>query len=203
MAEIRKGGGKFCTRACRLTFDSKKRVDPAHIAKRFWAKVNKDGPVSERFPELGPCWVWLKGKREHGYGAFRIGADVITASRLAFELCVGPIPEGLVVCHKCDNPPCVNPGHLFAATLMDNSRDMAAKGRQGRKKFSDETFALVAQLRRERVAFVDIAARIGSSRQYPSKMLRGRARVFNPLPKVADLESLQKRIRVKRGSGSR
>ena len=92
------------------------------IAKRFWAKVDKSGD----------CWIWLASTNEHGYGRFRIGGrngKSHKAHRVAYYLEYGEWPlNGL---HKCDNPPCVRPDHIFSGTLQDNINDMNTKGRYG------------------------------------------------------------------------
>lgn len=104
--------------------------------QRFWEKVNKDGPVPERQPELGPCWIWTGSKRNKGYGAFVFssGSEVVQgrAHRYSWQIHNGPIPDALSVLHKCDNPPCVNPDHLFLGTIADNNRDILEKGRHVR-----------------------------------------------------------------------
>lgn len=103
----------YCSRDCAGTAKS----DPA---ARFWAKVDQSGD----------CWVWTAGKTKAGYGIFhpRHGLTVY-AHRYAFELTYGAMPEGQMACHRCDNPPCVRPDHLFAGAALDNAADMTAKGR--------------------------------------------------------------------------
>lgn len=101
----------------------------APVADRFWPKVNKSGPTIRA--ELGSCWVWTASRDRSGYGKFGRGRlrGWTKASRVSWELAHGAIPNGLWVLHRCDNPPCVNPGHLFLGTARDNNRDTAAKGR--------------------------------------------------------------------------
>ena len=77
----------------------------------------------------GGCWRWIRARDTGGYGRIRVGNGYMGAHRFSWEIHRGPIPEGMLVCHKCDVPCCVNPEHLFIGTTFDNSVDKMRKGR--------------------------------------------------------------------------
>ena len=92
------------------------------LRDRLFARVNK----------TDFCWVWFGSKIKCGYGNIYTGpgrTETKLVHRVSWELHHGPIPEGMLVCHECDNPPCVRPEHLFLGTDKDNNDDCMAKGR--------------------------------------------------------------------------
>lgn len=100
----------------------KNNVKPKSIKERFEALVIvQDG-----------CWDWKASKFRSGYARFAMPPPTrhsVVAHRVSYELYKGPIPDGLLVCHTCDNPACTNPDHLFLGTHSDNVQDMLRKGR--------------------------------------------------------------------------
>jgi len=104
------------------------------VEDRFWAKVNKNGPVPDRYPELGSCWLWTaavtvctNGDQRGSFRRTHRRAEL--AHRVSWELTNGPIPEGMKICHRCDVGLCVRPDHLFLGTQAENIQDMRNKGR--------------------------------------------------------------------------
>lgn len=79
---------------------------------------------------MGECIEWRGAKTGFGYGKRKINGKSLMTHRLAWERANGPIPNGMCVLHRCDNPPCINPDHLFIGTHGDNNRDCYQKGRR-------------------------------------------------------------------------
>src|SRR4051812_40726278 len=100
---------RYCSRKCRVTQNRKDRS----ITMRLWGRVNASTNNSE-------CWPWT-GKTNHdGYGQIRWKDSMYGTHRVVYQLTIGPIPGNLRVLHRCDNPPCCNPDHLFVGTQPQN-----------------------------------------------------------------------------------
>lgn len=121
------------------TTDPRKERDTAQV---FWKRVDKDGPVHSTLKTK--CWLWTGGKFRRGYGAFWFSSKLGKAHRYSYILKYGPIDSKILVLHKCDNPSCVRPSHLFLGTNKDNMVDMVRKDRQAKgtkqhlSKFTDD-----------------------------------------------------------------
>lgn len=91
-------------------------------------RVRRGSSFWERVDKSGECWTWIGARTTHGYGEFR-GQY---AHRLSWAEANGAVPKGLFVLHRCDNPPCVRPDHLYAGTVRDNARDAVERGQHRR-----------------------------------------------------------------------
>lgn len=101
---------------------------PRPIKERFEENINKDGPVQPHMDTA--CWEWTASKYHNGYGQFGpYHGRTQRAHRVSWELYRGPIPDGMLVLHECDNKPCVRPTHLFLGIQKENIQDMIQKGR--------------------------------------------------------------------------
>jgi hypothetical protein len=112
------GKHRFCAAKCHYQFRTEAAI--RRFPDRFWSKVDRSGD----------CWLWTGYRRRLGYGEVQVPGlkRPRLTHRVAWELTNGPIPDGLSVCHACDNPPCCNPAHLFLGTHQENMQDAGRKG---------------------------------------------------------------------------
>ena len=155
------------------------------LQERFWDHVNMEGPVIK--PDLGKCWRWTGKASPQGYGRLRVGdhrSRLVMAHRASWEIHIGPVPDGLLVCHHCDNPPCTNPSHLFLGTDADNCADMWAKGRAnhnnpargehaGGSKLTEQDVLTIRDLSKLGEPQSKIGARYGVAQSTVSKIVLG------------------------------
>lgn len=150
--------------------------------------------------EINACWIWQGRARRKGYGAFSYKGKDIVASRASYLLLKGDIPSGLFVCHSCDNPPCVNPEHLWLGTYTDNRRDMIEKGRggiyfgetNGRAKLTDTQIAEIFALKESGLSCRSIGKIYSIDNSHVSRVLRGIKRNRSRLM-IADPISIEAR----------
>lgn len=165
-----------------------KRTDRRPLPDRFWEKVDKSG---------GPdaCWPWTGSTSFWGYGKLGSGGKhgrTLAAHRLSYEMATGEkLRAGDNVCHRCDNPPCVNPAHLFRGNQADNVRDCIAKGRvcrgsrgvhllHGEKhpasKLTNAEAQEVRAMRKQGLTFQAIGDRFGVHREQARRICSGESR---------------------------
>lgn len=146
------GKRRFCNPACRDAFRASQRLrcagcgalfnappsQRARFCSRACARIGREKTIADRFwpkvDQTGKCWVWTGHRNWGGYGRVSIGTGANRslyryAHRVSYELAYGPVPEGQSVLHRCDNPPCVRPEHLFLGTQRDNNDDRDTKNR--------------------------------------------------------------------------
>ena len=162
---------------------------PKPIAERFWKHVDRRGPDE--------CWPWM-GARSCGYGRVNVGqGEIRNAHSVAWELVNGPIPNGMHVCHHCDNPPCCNPVHLWLGTPADNAHDREQKGRGGDRSLEHAphaslTWAKVDELRKMaatgKYSVAEIARRSGLSYGWTWQIVRGRQWIAACHPGVVEAD---------------
>ena len=155
----------------------------------FWALVDKNGPIPKHKPELGPCWIWTGGTNGKDYGVYRMNGSLQYAHRIALSTEVGQLPSSRQACHKCDNPPCVRPSHLYVGTHSSNLRDAYRRRRRARKglppvargekhwkaKLSEEAVRKLRELGEEGVPQLELAKRFGVNQSTVQRVLSRKA----------------------------
>jgi hypothetical protein len=125
--------------------------------ENFWPRVDR----------TGECWPWMEYRGHFGHGRVKFGGKTYPAHKIAWMLTHGPVPDGICVLHRCDNPACCNPDHLFLGTKGDNNRDRDAKGRtahqvgssHGLSKLTEDQVREMRRLRAEGWTLAALAGR--------------------------------------------
>ena len=169
---------KDCIICGKIFFVKPYRYETQRCCSKACAAKNKR-PLDERFREKYKvdnktgCWMWTSTVCGNGYGHIWDNGKQEKAHRISWEIHNGKIPEGMVICHKCDTPLCVNPYHLFVGTVIDNIKDRDKKNRQakGEKQgisvLTDET---AKQILKAEGKQEDIAERYGTTQQQVSRI---------------------------------
>jgi hypothetical protein len=134
----------------------------------------------QRYKKTESCWIWTGKRNTAGYGIFLLPGEIqVRAHRHAYEVFKGPIPDGMIIMHSCDNPPCVNPDHLSVGTRADNNSDTAKKRRHNygldhwNGKLSAEQ---IEEIRNSKSTCRALAAKFGVTYGYISALKRGKSR---------------------------
>jgi hypothetical protein len=134
----------------------------AVLERRFWSHVDKREPDQ--------CWEWAASRTDLGYGRMIVGGTERLPHRVSFAIAFGWLPSAVL--HKCDNPPCVNPRHLFGGTQVDNIMDMAAKWRTA-GKVTPAVKSTIFALHECGMTYTAIGRQLGLSQQTVSRTVRG------------------------------
>lgn len=168
--------------------------------ERFWSKVRKSGEDE--------CWIWEGTVHHTGRGCFKCGGEMHIASRVAWVLANGDVPDGLCACHKCDNPMCVNPKHLFLGTIRENNEDRHRKGRSASTSFSEPKLLpeIIEKIREEYKAGEGssiLGRRYGISRGTINRYVRDivRPRVFKGKPDLSESDLSRFWSNIRKGEG--
>jgi hypothetical protein len=152
VSDIKRGGGKYCSPSCsgKHSIEIRRKKLEGSPSERFFNNIIKSDD------DKG-CWIWVGLASKQGYGRMTIKKKQKLAHRYSWEFHFGEIPEKMFICHKCDNPPCVNPAHLFVGNRSDNAKDMVSKNRNRDDRGSNHP---MAKLNEEKV--IKIRERINS-----------------------------------------
>lgn len=155
------------------------------VIARFWAKVRRSSD--------NECWEWTASRTLGGYGQMEIAGKFWSAHRMAWVVARGQIPDGVFVLHKCDNPKCVNPQHLFLGSAKDNASDRDRKGRgvtcqDGKMpvKFTSEQISSIKLDRAGGMKIAELMTKYGISRQYVQRIVSNKRRRITTSQKDGD-----------------
>ncbi len=159
---------RFCSTLCLTTYCGRKSVKNL---REKWEAESKEETLYKKkialekfFEKLPGCWEW-QGSRKHKlpYGNFTFRRKPFLAHRVSYEIYIGPIPSNMIILHKCDNPPCVKPEHLYAGTYLDNHKDKMARGRCKVEKLNVDQVKKIKELLKTKMPDSHIAQKFGVS----------------------------------------
>lgn len=168
-----KGGKAICCSGhCAMSYRrSLESISIASIVARFWSKVDTSGK----------CWVWMGPRNKKGYGYFSVGRRTFSVHRWLHQFIHGPLAKGQQVLHRCANPPCIRPSHLYAGTHAENMTDRNVMGHTARGERSGKARLTDDQVRAMRadvaagLTWVKAAAKYDVSRQTVRMVVTGRS----------------------------
>lgn len=150
---------------CNAHYIRKSRKKP--MLEKSWHQLSAKERLNKfiKVNEENQCWIWTGGKNKKGYGSLSYNGKTTIAHRLSYELYIGQIPNEMLICHHCDTPSCINPGHLFLGTNLDNSNDKFSKGRNksspgqrnGNSKLTDDQVRSIKKKLKNGVKVSDIS----------------------------------------------
>lgn len=156
------------------------------VEKRFWKKVDING--------LNECWEWTASRHPRGYGQFRFEQTTHRAHRIAFFFANGYHPKGKSVCHRCDNPPCCNPNHLFEGTQKDNMVDCVKKKRKKTLLSEKDVIEIRKKFISGHFTLKEIAGEYCISKSFASNIVRGERWAW--LPGAQKIDEQKKRMKL-------
>lgn len=165
-SRVAKGWARFCSIKC---WGANKAGGTTTAEERFWSHVTR----------TEGCWIWTGPVGTGGYGQLVALPIRTSAPRFSYELHFGPIPDGMCVCHRCDNRLCVKPGHFFLGTKGDNNRDATAKwrnvygSRHPHAKINEETIPEILRLLNSGKLQREVAAQFGLQQPAISRIVHG------------------------------
>jgi DNA-binding CsgD family transcriptional regulator len=165
---------------------TRKRLGLKPLHSMAFGRASSGDPLRARILDktslnnVSGCWEWL-GTIKRGYGMLSVKSITKYSHRVSYEAFIGPIPSGMCVCHKCDNPGCCNPDHLFLGTVLDNMTDMVSKSRSAigsrssNAKISEQTAMKVMSLLYDGRTSVDVARILNLTKHTVRHIKHGRA----------------------------